>query len=259
MDFTPDIKKFCKRSGADLVGIADLEPFRQGRTALPQELLDPYSSAVSIAIHLDDKTIDAIEDGPTLEYAELYRAVNAALDRIASMIVQWLTKREFAAKAIPASHIVDEVNLLGNISHKAVARMAGIGWQGKSLLIISPEFGPRIRLATVLTDMPLSADGPLKQRCGTCCECAKACPASAIKNISSADGDESRDAALFFERCANKTLEFKALPGIGARICGVCIKVCPFGKKKKRGNQQLKKIEKKSKEHAPFIANLPGK
>ena len=49
-------------------------------------------------------------------------------------------------------------DLFGNISHKAVARTEGIGWQGKSLLIVSPQYGPRIRLATVLTDMPLEPD-----------------------------------------------------------------------------------------------------
>jgi epoxyqueuosine reductase len=233
IDHASDIRKHCIRSGADLAGIADLEPFKQGGTVLPQELLEPYNVALSIAIRLEDSTIEDILDGPTPAYAEHYRAVNAALDRITAGIVQWMAERGFAAKAIPASSIVDEVNLLGNISHKAVARMAGIGWQGKSLLIVSPEFGPRIRLATVLTDMPLAADRPLKQRCGTCSKCAGACPAAAIKNISSDRGYESRDAALFFERCANKTREFKALPGIGARICGVCVKVCPFGKKRK--------------------------
>lgn len=238
MDFASDIKKYCRRGGADLVGIAGLEPFKQGWTVLPQELLEPYRSAVSIALCLGDTTIDGISDGPTLEYAQHYRNINMSLDRLASRVVTWITEKGFKALAIPASHIVDEVNLLGSISHKAVARMAGIGWQGKSLLIVSPEFGPRIRLATVLTDMPLTADRPLKQRCGTCSECARACPASAIKNVSSEGGYESRDSALFFDQCANKTLEFKALPGIGARICGVCIKVCPFGKKKKRGKVQ---------------------
>ncbi len=69
-----------------------------------------------------------------------------------------------------------------HISHKAVARMAGLGWQGKSLLLINPEYGPRVRLVTILTDMPLTPDGPVKNRCGACLECVQACPASAIKN-----------------------------------------------------------------------------
>ncbi|BCB97155.1 iron-sulfur-binding protein [Dissulfurispira thermophila] len=231
MNLTLDIKTFCKSSGADLVGIADLEPFKQGWTVLPQNLLEPYTRAISIAMHVNNDIISAISDVPTPEYAQHYRSVNASLDKITSQLVQWIIDKGFNAKAIQASHIVDENNLLGNISHKAVARMAGIGWQGKSLLIISPEYGPRIRLATVITNMPLEADQPLKNRCGRCMECAKACPASAIKNVSTESHYESRDEAIHLDKCHGKLCEFKARPGVDALICGVCIKVCPFGKK----------------------------
>lgn len=233
MNLTSDLKTFCKSIGADLMGVANLEPFKQGWAVLPQNLLEPYTFAISIAKHIDADIINAISDSPTLEYAQHYRSVNAALDKITSDLVQFIIDKGFNAMAIAASHIVDENNLMGNISHKAVARMAGIGWQGKSLLIISPEFGPRIRLATVLTDMPLVPDRPVKNRCGKCEECTKACPAAAIKNISTDGRYESREDALHFSRCAEKTKQFKALPGIGAQICGMCIKACPFGKKKR--------------------------
>ncbi len=231
---TPDIKSFCKSNGADLVGIADLALFKNGWTVLPQNLLEPYTRAISIAIHVDDDIINAISDGPTPEYAQHYRSVNASLDKITSQLVQWIVDKRFNAMAIPASHIIDETNLLGNISHKAVARMAGIGWQGKSLLIVSPEYGPRIRLATVLTDMPLAADRPIKNRCGTCKECTEACPASAIKNVSTDSRYESRGAAIHLDKCYRRLCEFKRIPDVGALICGVCIKVCPFGRKTKR-------------------------
>ena len=146
--------------------------------------------------------------------------------------MRWITARSFSAYAIPASQIVDESNLLGSISHKAVARLAGIGWQGKSLLIVSPQYGPRIRLSTLLTDMPLTFDKPLKNRCGTCNECAKACPASAIKNIRTADRYATREDALHFRRCVEQTRRFKASLGINAQLCGICVRVCPFGSRK---------------------------
>jgi epoxyqueuosine reductase QueG len=207
--------------------------FKQGWPVIPQNLLSPYTYAVSIAVRLDNSIINDIKDRPTIEYAGHYRTVNTFLDSITAELAKWITERGFAAKAIPASYIADEENLLGNISHKAVARMAGIGWQGKSLVIISPEYGPRIRLATVLTDMPLIPDEPLKNRCGKCTACTDACPAGAIKNVSTNNRYENRDEALHFSRCAEKTLQFSKRPGIGGRICGVCIKVCPFGKGKK--------------------------
>jgi epoxyqueuosine reductase len=238
MNFTVDVKKLAKDAGADIVGIADLAPFKNGWQVVPQDLLMPFTCAVSIAVHLDGDVIDHIDNKPTVEYADHYRAINKALDGITKTISDYVIGKGFRAQTIPASFIADEKDLLGNISHKAVARMAGIGWQGKSLLIVSPQFGPRIRLATVLTDMPLAPDGPMKNRCGACAECSKACPATAIRSVSSTgDRYETREEALNFSRCVDQTLKFKALPGIDARICGICVRVCPFGKKKKYRNE----------------------
>lgn len=234
MNRTQKLKELCIAEGAGLVGVADLAEFKKGWKVIPDDLLTLYSAAVSVAMPLDADIVDAIVGGPTIAYARHYREINAKLDNITASVVDWIKEQGFAAAAVPASFITDEVNLLGNISHKAVARMAGIGWQGKSLLIVSPQYGPRIRLATVLTDMPLVSDLPLKNRCGKCTECSKACPASAIKGVLANDRYESRDEALYFSRCADKTMEFKARAGIGARICGVCVKVCPFGKKKEQ-------------------------
>jgi epoxyqueuosine reductase QueG len=240
MSQTSDLKNFCKSSGADLVGIADLEPLKHGLPTVPESILARFKYAVSVAIRLDTEIINSITDHPTPEYAGHYRNINASLDALTSGLVQWILQQGYHAQAIPASRIVDETNLLGNVSHKAVARMAGIGWQGKSLLIISPEFGPKIRLATVLTDMDIEPDTPVKNRCGECSECAKACPASAIKNVSTNSYYTDRHDALYFNRCADKTWEFNEMPGIGARICGVCVKACPFGRKRGENKKSLK-------------------
>ena len=233
MEQSRRLKYVAKESGADLVGIADLEPFKKGWIVIPYNLLEQYTRVVSIAVHLDNAIIDGIKDVPTVEYAQNYREINARLDDITARIVAWIDGQGFNASAVPASHIAEECNLLGSLSHKAVARMAGIGWQGKSLLIVSPQYGPKIRLATVMTDMPLTIDQPIRNRCGACNECSKACPVSAIKNVSTDSRYESRDAALHLDRCADRTLQMKAMPGIGVRACGLCVKACPFGRGKK--------------------------
>ncbi len=238
MDSSAELKAFCKASGADLAGIADLAPFQQGWPTLPPELLRPYTRAVSNAVRLSDEIMDAIADCPTTEYADHYRKVNEILDNITTNIAAWIISRGFRAEAVPASKIIDIENLLGGLSHKAVARMAGIGWQGKSLLIVSPEFGPRIRLATVLTDMPLTPDGPIKNRCGACTECTDACPAGAIRNVTASGMYSSREEALVFGRCVDKTLANSKMPGIGARICGVCVRACPHGKPRKAADKR---------------------
>ena len=233
MNITSAFKAYCKTIGADLIGIADLEPLRKGLPFIPKNLIDTYSYGISVGVCLKNEVIEDILDCPTPEYAQEYKNANSTLDRISSQIVQWIIEKRFRGKAIPASHIADEANLLGNISHKAVARMAGLGWQGKSLLIINPEYGPRFRLTTILTDMPLIPDQPIKNRCGNCIECVKACPVSAIKNVSTHSHYASRDVAVDLKKCYRKLLEFKVMPGIGSIICGVCIKACPYGKKKK--------------------------
>jgi len=234
MDRTGELKGTAVEAGADCAGIAGLEPFRGKLPSLSQHLIDDHAFALSIAVRLDDAVISAITDHPTLEYAEHYRAMNSRLDAIAASVVSFIAGQGYRAAAVPASEILDEKSLVGAISHKAVARAAGVGWQGKSLLIVHPEFGPRIRLATVLTNMPLVPDRPVRQRCGACAECAKACPAQAIRNVNAQDGYGSREQALHFDRCAEQTLKFKGLPGIGARICGVCVKACPFGGRRRR-------------------------
>jgi len=233
MDKSRELKEFCRSSGADLVGIADLAPFQQGWPTLPPDLLAPYTFAVSVAVKLDNAIMGAIAGHPTVDYAEHYRAANAELDRIAGAIAAWIISRGCRADPVPASKIMDTENLLGAVSHKAIARMAGIGWQGKSLLIVSPEFGPRIRLATVMTDMPLIPDSPLKNRCAACTECTNACPVSAIRNVAADGCYTSREEALFFSRCVERTYENSLIAGINARICGVCVRACPHGKQGK--------------------------
>lgn len=243
MDLSSELKSFCKSSGADLVGIADLVPFKHGWQTLPADLLAPYRCAISVAVQLDDTILDEIADYPTSSYADHYRAANVDLDRLTAEIAVWISSRGYRAAAVPASKIVDMDNLLGAVSHKAIAHMAGIGWQGKSLLIVSPEFGPRIRLATVLTDMPFLPDGPVKNRCGSCTECTDACPVKAIRNVTAEGRYTSRDEALMFDRCIERTYQNSLLPGIGARICGVCVRACPNGKAAKAAGNNLKQKE----------------
>jgi epoxyqueuosine reductase len=234
MTLTSELKEAARKAGADLVGVADLAPFKSEGALLPGQGYAQFGKAISVAIHLDDDIVDAIQGAPTPEYARHYRAINATLDQLTAGLAGWIGSRGYSTFAVPASEILDKRRWLARISHKAVARMAGIGWQGKSLLIVSPQFGPRIRLSTVLTDMPLDCDQPLKNRCGTCRECALACPASAIKNGRTTDRYASRDEALSLSRCVERTLTFKSRADIGAQVCGVCFQACPFGRKRKR-------------------------
>lgn len=224
------LKRRARAWGASLAGIADLERLA-GIETEPADLLSGFSRAVSLAVRLSDPVLDQIVGQPTPLYAQHYQKVNALLDELALRASLAIQKAGGRALPLPASQVLDSGRLTSYISHKAVAVAAGIGWQGKSLLAVSPQFGPRIRLVTVLTDLPLTPDAPLKNRCGGCTACADACPAAAIRGVNTESHYDSREEALHFDRCRNKILnEFSKLPNIGSAVCGVCVSVCPFGK-----------------------------
>ena len=228
-----DVKEFARACGADLVGIADLS-LLEGIETEPADLLEGYSTAVSMAVRLADGIMDTIVDRPTPIYQQHYLKVNALLDDIAVRVSQLIQQEGGKALPIPASQLLDTERWRSYISHKAVALAAGLGWQGKSLLLVSRDYGPRVRLVTVLTDLPLEADKPVKNLCAKCTECTDACPAQAIKNVNTTSHYASRNEALHFDRCMDKvSKEHTQLPFIDSPICGVCIKVCPWGRKRK--------------------------
>lgn len=227
--YTRKIKDQVRDLGADLVGVADVEPLRELKLA-PPTLLEPFCRAISIGVTLPVPVFEQILDRPTPLYASVYQTANRLLDQIAFRTAAILQHDGFYSLPIPASQVLDKKNWYGAISHKAVGRMAGLGWQGKSLLLVNPQYGPRIRLVTVLTDARLKIDGRVKNRCGKCTRCRDACPVGAIRGVGTKDHYRSRSQAIHLSRCAGKlTEEFSKLPHVGAPICGICIKACPFG------------------------------
>ncbi len=220
--------------GASIVQVADTSRLA-GIDTEPQDLLYDYPRAVSIAIHLSDSVIDGIDMQPTPLYSSHYSRVNALLDDIAIRVTNLLQVNGARAVPIPASQILDSKKWSSYISHKAVAIAAGIGWQGKSLLIVNPDFGPRIRLTTVLTNADLKPDSPVKNRCGKCDQCKEHCPAGAIIGVNTDNHYSTRSEAIDLAKCVYQVRDvFSKLPNITPLICGICIKVCPWGSKTKK-------------------------
>lgn len=227
-DYTSNLKKRIIVLGADLVGVADAEPLRELKV-YPPDLLDAFTTAISIGIRIPVEVFRQIIDRPTPTYASVYRTANLTLDQIALLTANILHKDGFDSLPIPASQRWDKDNAYPSISHKAVGNMAGLGWQGKSLLLVNPTYGPRIRLVSILTNAPLVVDGPIKNRCGDCTLCHDACPAEAIKGMGTESHYKTREEAFDWKRCEEKIYEFAKLANLDANVCGLCIKVCPFG------------------------------
>lgn len=220
--------------GASIVRVADTAKLA-GIDTEPNDLLSGFPKAVSIAVRLSNPTMDMIDKQPTPLYSSHYSRVNALLDDLAIKATNLLQSNSARAVPIPASQTLDSEKWTSYISHKAVALAAGIGWQGKSLLIVNPDFGPRIRLTTVLTDADLVPDSPVKNRCGKCQQCKDHCPAGAIIGATTTSHYSSRTEAVDLAKCVHQVRDvFGKLPDITPLICGICIKVCPWGKTTKK-------------------------
>ena len=219
----------ARNLGADLIEVADTSRL-DGIETDPSDLMQTYPRAISLAVRLSNGVMDPISDRPTPLYARHYQNVNNLLDYIATRISGLLHSWGVKALPIPASHILCEDRFVSALSHKAVAIQAGLGWQGKSLLLITPEFGPRVRLVTVLTNLILPVGVPIKNRCAACTQCVEACPASAIKNVSTDVHYSTRREALDLDACVEQLRKNEQDKHIPPYICGVCVSVCPWGK-----------------------------
>ena len=124
----------------------------------------------------------------------------------------------------------------GEVPHKAAAKMAGLGWTGKSTLLVTPEFGPRVCLATVLTDMPVPTGKPMRNKCGSCRMCAVSCPINALKGSAFDDHPSDVADAIDVKKCGalvNRTWA-------DGSMCYECMLACPKGKRKKK--RESKKV-----------------
>jgi epoxyqueuosine reductase QueG len=210
------LEGLAREAGADLFGVADIEPFRDTFHSSLRDMSGGLDRALSMGVRLSEAIIDGIVDRPTLIYKHHYKAVNYALDQIALQVSSGLRRAGWRALPIPASQLVDWDAHRGHLSHRLVAWEAGLGWIGRSSLLVNLTHGARIRLVTVLTDAPLLTDTPAEGDCGSCRRCMEACPAGAIS-----------ERGYDLRACLAKLDEFASMRGIGVHICGVCVKACP--------------------------------
>jgi len=185
----------------------------------------PY--AITLGVRLSDAVIDNIYGGPTKNYFHHYRTVNAHLDRCALRCVIELQRSGHNAVAIPASQTTRSAAIAGDFPHKTAAHRAGLGFIGKNALFVSYSFGPRVRLATVLTDYVLAGNTIAASQCGECRACVSACPCGAITGrlwTPESSRDDLVDAAL----CSRYMKDKYRMIGRGS-VCGICVAVCPAG------------------------------
>lgn len=258
-DLTMETKEYTRKLGADIVGIAPVKRFQGAPEGhRPTDLMKSASSVVAFGIRNLRPVVDS---SPSYAYSKMgYYFLNRYLDRIAYDLGRFLDDRGFAALPLGAAQALRFVNtsepgsprgrFWGVFSLKHAAEQAGLGHIGKNTLLITPRYGPRVRLGALITDAPLDADPLLKEvvcypKCNICVE---GCPEKALT-----DRDHFDHVLCFMEGKERTALNKKRLQAIKeamkgditafdaravsaadyvGRTCGLyCIKVCPVGKR----------------------------
>ena len=186
-----------------------------------------------MGIALLDPLVEMLPDrerngGGALYRHHAYDVVNAALDQLALRVANRLQREGYRALPVAASRRTDEARICGPFSHKLAAHLAGLGWIGRSCLLITPDHGPRVRWVTVLTDAPLMPTGsPMESRCGSCLACVAACPVQAFTGRLF-DPDAPREARFDAAACDRFFKEVEQRTG--SAVCGMCLWVCLYGR-----------------------------
>ncbi|MGD2200063.1 MAG: hypothetical protein PVJ38_00350 [Candidatus Bathyarchaeota archaeon] len=179
-------------------------------------------SIISIAYAYPEEAIDAVarkwDGGYDLKlwnvYADWYHRLNTALNDTASLLAE-----DIGGYSIPAtttgiakeiSHVEDFYPLV--VSHRVAAELSGVGWRGRNELIVNPRYSCAIRLASVVTDLPLERTPPTSEGCGGCSACLDACRFLANKER----------LPNYREQCRRYIVAL----GLDGEVCGKCIKAC---------------------------------
>lgn len=258
MELTREVKNLARKQGVDAVGIASAESLSGAPEGYrPGDLLLDAKSVVVIIRHLP-KAIFASTNLRVLINSS--NIIEHKLNGIAHEIANLLEKHGFMALPVQPDIPVDmrgKQAFMGDFSHKHAAEAAGLGEIGNSTLLLTPDYGPRVRIISVITTAPLEPDKKLEQKvCRHCLTCVRECPVEAISK------DGNLDKIKCVRRCMpygvgslvgflrefveadNKErrlqlvkdprlLDFHQFLRIGRGInCANCLKSCPAGRAK---------------------------
>lgn len=231
-----EIRSSLLKEGASLVGFADLRP-------IPSEARQSMDHAISIGVALNPAIIRRVGlNGPTREYSYDKVRANSLANYLCEFGTKLLTDRGYKAVPLLADDHkkVDKQTVSAPFQHKTAATRAGLGWIGKSALLVTEEYGSALRLSTILTDAVLECGTPIEiSKCGECQECTNACPAKAINGTlwdiakSKEDILKGRNHLINLTNCSRYYSKTNEMLGIvaPARVCGICIAACPKTKR----------------------------
>ncbi len=204
-----ELRAYAISAGADEIGFA----------IVPQEWVFQdtairYTRAIVLVMEMDK---ERMSKAPNPDTAVMVHETYNALGKVSNKIAGWLRERGYAAHA---GH-----PLGGMALYPPMAQAAGLGWRGLNGLIITPQFGPRVRLAAVFTEienLPLYQGDEyawILDFCEWCRRCIRDCPPDAFYETP-VTHENGLVTVLDNRKCFPY---FVAYHG-----CSICIKICPF-------------------------------
>lgn len=233
-----EIKQVARFFGAGLCGITDLDDRwlytdrvdTRDMSAAPLGLPEGLTSVIVLGHEMD---------------RDLVQTYPSALGGAA-------TGREYSHEAAVVMQLAAYIR---NLGYRATASMndtglvipfavkAGLGEYARNQMVITPEFGPRLRFSKIFTDMPLAHDTPrrsgVRAFCDICTACADACPVKALPY-----GPPSTDTAnsSAIKGVRKWTSDAEKCFGFWAKLasdCAICMRVCPFNRDYTRARNRL--------------------
>lgn len=205
--------------------------------ARPAELVPGTVSVITARLDYKPEAADAIDnlDDARRAYVSRYalgrdyhkvlrNKLQRLADRINTELAQSADGGEFRYRAFTDSAPVMEVEL---------AALSGLGWRGKHTLLLNRKAGSYFFLGELFTNLPLPADTPTSNHCGTCQACIDICPTQAF--VATPEGRHVLDARrcisyLTIELKSSIPLELRSLIGNRVYGCDDCQLACPWNR-----------------------------
>lgn len=192
----------------------------------PRRLLPGAQSIIAIALAYPTKMKDAPKSSPGNRRGIFSRSswgtdyhvvLEDKLKKLAAFIAEKVDGFQYKI-------MVDT----GELSDRAVAERAGIGFSGKNCSIITEEYGSFVYLGEMITNIPFQPDKPVELSCGDCRICLDACPTGAL--VQGGQLDAKRCLSYLSQTKVNLPDPFKEKLGTRLYGCDTCQLVCPYNK-----------------------------
>jgi epoxyqueuosine reductase len=245
-----EIIVYSKTIGIDKIGFTTADPFTELKNRLirqqelgyqsgfeepdiekrvkPALLLPEPRSIISIALAYPSKMKIRVE-GKKGERRGFFSRASWGLDYHHILRDRLKKLEEFILAKVPDARLKSMVDT-GELSDRAVAVRAGIGWSGKNCAVMTPEFGSYVYLGEMITSIPFAPDSPMEDQCGSCTACIEACPTGALVQ----GGQINAQRCIAFLTQTKSVIPEEFRDKIGNRVygCDSCQTSCPVNKGK---------------------------